>query len=606
MTPTWLKKQIGEKIKRNSGDLGLIKARAMAHCWSNKWLLGVKYSNAVHEIIDKWNSPRPPKWSNRRRVPDSSNDISSYSWEDALREDNVMPVISSESPNLSTGEFVKKGTASPKLNIRKDTTREALIFSTSPSHRCEIENIKTVCANVPHGDIFILEARGKNKSPQNSKDQGVRLALVDPIKFVPENLDKRCECQSTEVKKVNPVSACYSLAKRLRKKLHFREVNELLGDNRTNLYLDGKRLGNASSGNKQARRLKCAVQALAQLSMDEMIKPVIFDCLRKRPTSTESMSFSNIPISGNILKNDKIISPRNQAGGKGVQLKRWTKRIGRKSESKDTIEHERSMNGGRYSPKNPIALLHIYANRTKPRLQLQFLFSKRHPDVGEKISVCVKLRGIMIGKGVDDNGNLSRAKLQAAADAIGFLEVASYESKILLTAIKTGIHPNFIPDARKSIKKCMLLGDPLSNPALRLENKGRDMLLRLGWEPNQGLGKDKKSGRLQPITYLQPIRTERHGLGYPVACTQLDEEGLVTFEGGIRYRLSQFRSQLKFNYPRETQIQFTKTLTSRERSIVHNLAKEFKLGSRTVKCHPRESGKVVFVYFPEFVTAGQI
>jgi len=264
------------------------------------------------------------------------------------------------------------------------------------------------------------------------------------------------------------------------------------------------------------------------------------------------------------------------------------------------------VNGGRYGPKNPVALLHIYAKRTKPRLKLQFLFSTMHPKIGEKITVRIKLDRIIIGKGVDINGNLSRAKLRAAEDAVGFLEVGSYESQTLLKSIKTGIHPNFIPDTRKAIKKCMLLGDPLSNPALRLENKGRDMLLRLGWEPNQGLGKDKKSGRLQPITYLQPIRTERHGLGYPVACTQLDEEGLVNFEGGIRYRLSQFRSQLKFDYPRETQIQFTKTLTSRERAIVHNLAKEFKLGSCTVKCHPLETGKVVFVYFPEFLSAGQI
>jgi len=599
MTPTWLKKQIGEKIKHYSGDLGLIKARAMAHCWSNKWLLGVRYSDAVHEIIDKWNCPRPPKWSNRRRVLDNSNDISNYSWEDALREDAVVPVISSESPR-----GVKATTASPQMSMKKDIKREALIFSSSPSHRCEVENIKTVCGNVPHGDLFILEGSGSNKSSQNSNDKGVMLALVDPIKFVPENLDKCCERQSTEVKKLDPVSACYSLAKRLRKKLNFREYMEALGEYRTNLYMDGKRVADARNGNKKTRRLKCAVQALAQLSMDEKIKPVILDCLRKRNSFVERMHFPNTPISGKAMSEGKSISSKNEVGGKGILHQRWKKGYNRQGEDADL--RKKWVNGGRYGPKNPIALLHIYAKRTKPRLKLQFLFSSKHPKIGEKITVCIKLEGIMIGKGVDNTGKFSRAKLRAAADAVAFLEVGSYESQTLLKAIKTGVHPNFIPDARKAIKKCMLLGDPLSNPALRLENKGRDMLLRLGWEPNQGLGKDKKSGRLQPITYLQPIRTERHGLGYPVACTQLDEEGLVTFEGGIRYRLSQFRSQRKFDYPRETQIQFTKTLTSRERSIVHNLAKEFKLGSRTVKCHPLETGKVVFVYFPDFVSAGQI
>jgi len=517
-----------------------------------------------------------------------------------------VPVISTESLAASSGEVVKTGTASPKFNMKKDNKREALIFSSSPSHRCEVENIKTVCANVPHGDIFILEARGKNKSAQNSNNQGVMLALVDPIKFVPENLDKCCDCRSTEVKKLDPVSAFYSLAKKLHKKLIFREFKEGIGEYRTNLYLDGKGLADARNGNKKDRRLKCAIQALDQLSMDENIKPVILDCLRKRQSLLDKNKFYKTQLSSKVLVKGKSNTLKNVVSDKGVEFQSWKKGCGRQSEWKDTGLPDIWVNGGGYGPKNPIALLHIYAQRTKPRLKLQFLPSTSHQKINEQITVCVKLQGIMIGKGIDKSGDFSRAKLLAAADAVAFLEVGSYESQRLLKAIKTGIHPNFIPDARKSIKKCMLLGDPLSNPALRLENKGRDMLLRLGWEPNQGLGKDKKSGRLQPITYLQPIRTERHGLGYPVASTQLDEEGLVTFEGGIRYRLSQFRSQLKFDYPRETQIQFTKTLTSRERSIVHNLAKEFNLGSRTVKCHPLETGKVVFVYFPEFVTAGQI
>jgi len=254
----------------------------MAHCWSNNWLLGVKYSDAVHDIIDKWSSPRPPKWTNRRQVPDNSNEISSYSWEDALREDGDLPVISCESPMASSGEVIKAVTAAPHRRMTKDWKREPLIFSSSPSHRYETENIKTVCANVPHGNFFILEDRRGNKSSHNSNDKGVMLALVDPIKFIPENLDNCVECESSEVQQLDSVSACYSLAKRLRKKLNFREYMEAVGEYCTNLLIDGEQLGISRSGNKKDRRLKCAVQALAKLSMDEKLKPVILESLRKR------------------------------------------------------------------------------------------------------------------------------------------------------------------------------------------------------------------------------------------------------------------------------------------------------------------------------------
>lgn len=138
-------------------------------------------------------------------------------------------------PIASSGEFIKAATATPHRKMKKDNKREALIFSSSPSHRCEIENIRTVCANVPHGNFFIVEDRRGKKSPHNPNDKGVMLALVDPIKFVPENLDKCCECQSSEVQQLDPVSACFSLAKRLRKKLNFREYMEAVGEYCTNL-----------------------------------------------------------------------------------------------------------------------------------------------------------------------------------------------------------------------------------------------------------------------------------------------------------------------------------------------------------------------------------
>jgi len=145
-----------------------------------------------------------------------------------------LPVINSD-PIVSSGEVINAVKVAPHRRMKKDKKLETLIFSSSPSHRSEFENIKTVCANGPNGNFFIVGDRRVNQSPHNPNDKGVLVALVDPIKFVPENLDKCCECQSSEVQQIDPVSACYSLAKRLRKKLNFQEYMEVVGEYCTNL-----------------------------------------------------------------------------------------------------------------------------------------------------------------------------------------------------------------------------------------------------------------------------------------------------------------------------------------------------------------------------------
>jgi len=234
-----------------------------------------------------------------------------------------VPVISCESPVASSGEVMKAKTAAPHRRMKKDNKRETFIFSSSPSHCCDVDNIKTVCANVPHGNFFIIDDRG-NKSPHNSNDtgmSGIMLAIVDPIKFVPENLEKCCESQSSEFQQLDPISACYSLAKRLRKKLNFRECMEAVGGNCTDLLMDGKQLGNSRTGNKKDRRLKCAVQALAKLSMDEKINPVILDCLRKRTSSKEMINSPNAPIVSKTMNYCKSTLSTSKKGKDGALQK---------------------------------------------------------------------------------------------------------------------------------------------------------------------------------------------------------------------------------------------------------------------------------------------
>lgn len=245
-----------------------------------------------------------------------------------------MPVNFCESPVESSGEVIKGITAAPHRRMKKDNKRETLIFSSSPSHRCEIENIKTVCANGPHGNFFIVDDRG-NKSPHDSNDTAVMLALVDPIKFVPENLDKCSESQSSEVQQLDPISACYSLAKRLRKKLNFREYMEAVGGYCTNLWMDGKQVANSRNGNKKDRRMQCAAQALAMLSMDEKINPVILDCLRKRTSSKERINSHNAPIVSKTMNDCKSTLSKKKVRSKGSQSQKYKKGFSKKGKDKD-------------------------------------------------------------------------------------------------------------------------------------------------------------------------------------------------------------------------------------------------------------------------------
>jgi len=82
--------------------------------------------------------------------------------------------------------------------------------------------------------------------------------------------------------------------------------------------MDGEQLGISRHGNKKDRRSKCAVQALAKLSMDEKIKPVILDCLKKRTCSKKRVHSPGAPIISKAKNDCESTLSGNEAPGKGT------------------------------------------------------------------------------------------------------------------------------------------------------------------------------------------------------------------------------------------------------------------------------------------------
>ena len=94
--------------------------------------------------------------------------------------------------------------------------------------------------------------------------------------------------------------------------------------------MDGKQLANSRNGNKKDRRLQCAVQALAMLSMDEKINPVILDRLRKRTSSKERINSPNAPIVSKTMYDCKRTLAKKEFRSKGSLSQKYKKGASKK------------------------------------------------------------------------------------------------------------------------------------------------------------------------------------------------------------------------------------------------------------------------------------
>jgi len=640
MLPPYLRGQVTDKIKSFTRDFGVGKATSLAHCWANKYYMGCSYPEEVEAIIDNWGKPNEPRWRNRKpRYDPTSDNAPHYTWGMALGEDDLSneeemmsPLKGAEkqhpdrdetspTPNgvdlmrlemqapdfasqsgLGTGTnrlclYDEEKTAPPMRPTAHDVDnpRRQIAARSFPGHQPAVASptppppppipdggfdgpdlsaFGVSGSSNQAGTMFLLPSSKKKTASRrppkkvkprppskNEQDVSVEKPLgSEPIKFVSESPGNQVGQSQPPAQKQDPVSALYSLNNHFKEKLTFRTETESKDPlvQKTLVFHADRKIAEATGGSKRQRKKIAADLALKELAKSPELRPLVESARtrKKRPKSPT-------PPSGSSHRPP----PKRQNSG----------------------------------PTSDIALLHMFADRTNPRRELEILKSKPKKNAKHKtVKIQIKLGGKLIGRGQSERGAVMEAKLRAAADAVGFLEKCSRESMELLHAIRTDTHPTFKPDEKKAIKKNMLPGDPLSM-ALRLENKGRDILLKLGWDPTKGLGKESR--RNHPETFLQPVRTERHGLGYPVE-NQQDEDGLVAFEAGVRYRLTQFKENLELPCPRQTQLQFSMLFTVPERARIHAIAKSLGLGSRSI--NDENGGRAVFVYSPKLVTSGRL
>lgn len=89
-------------------------------------------------------------------------------------------------------------------------------------------------------------------------------------------------------------------------------------------------------------------------------------------------------------------------------------------------------------------------------------------------------------------------------------------------------------------------------------NKGHQLLMKMGWKGEGGLGK----GKADPITVIEPLK-QKQGLGGPSSSLSRNE---------IRSRLNKFLSNND-----ETMLRFPAGLSSEDRKLIHTLSGQYNL-----------------------------
>jgi len=414
MHPDWLNVQIDELTLKHSKDLGLKKATAMAQCWGNMWIMGASYPAAVHDIIDEWQEPTYPEWKD--------------DWPEEDLETSVTP------PGSSCEEILQYR---PLNREEKDDFKGATQDSTPPPPSTAPP--LDFYASATCSPYFRQPPKWKNEKASGKKRSGKKnwkqkkrkkpsALQTEPSAFYGKEHNSS---QSVTPEKVcHPVTTCYFFAQKLRKELTFEELGgssasgSHMNERRTVLYLEKRRLCEATGGKKKARRIECATQAIPTLSKLLAEKGRTSKKRGKsrkppRPQSDEKVYNEDCELMRALDIEEKPSRPIETDRKVPNQAKNTRK----KHPATEKTPPKKRVQKRRKSPRNSkasIDLLYAWAKHSK--MKLKFLQNKEQLTLGEEIKVSIWLNDNKIGQGMHELGDTYQAKLSAAADAVKCLE----------------------------------------------------------------------------------------------------------------------------------------------------------------------------------------
>jgi len=437
MYPAWLNVQIEKLALEHSEDLGIKKANAMAHCWANMWIMGTSYPELVHDIIDNWEEPTYPEWKDdwsdhsAKLLDSSSDEILQFKILSNERKDELQDTCKTSTPPPPPPP------TDPSLDYFLQGTRSP--YSPQPSKMRRDKRPKK------------KRSGKKNWKKKKKKPSAV---LPEPSAFFGK--EHNSSQSVTPEKACHPVTTCYSFAQKLRKELTFKELEgssvsgSPMNERRTVLYLEKRRLCEAKGGNKKARKLECATQAIPTLSK------LLAEKAKKRGKSrkqTQSPSDEKVYQQDCDLmtaldiqeKPSRQIDLEEPAKKRGANIRMQQHTPDKNLPRKRSTKRRKAPRSSRAS----LDLLHAWAKHSK--MKLKFLQNKENSKVklGEEIKVSVWLSGKKIGEGTHMLGDTYQAKLFAAVDAVKWLERKSETFK----QFKNSRHDKLMGKKGKTAKK---------------------------------------------------------------------------------------------------------------------------------------------------------
>lgn len=188
----------------------------------------------------------------------------------------------------------------------------------------------------------------------------------------------------------------------------------------------------------------------------------------------------------------------------------------------------------------------------KSRLKLHFEFPETEPfnSVGLYVGDC------LMGKW----SGTSKKEMRKEACTEIIAEVLAYQER-------EGGSPPICPASKQTIvdkRELMGSGSRIDGPRIDEGNKGHQLLLKMGWKGEGGLG----VGQADPLVLVEPRITSKEGFGGS-SCSSLSRDE-------IRARLTKFLSNKD-----ETQLRFPAGLSSEDRKLIHKLSGQFDLVHRS-------------------------
>jgi len=237
-------------------------------------------------------------------------------------------------------------------------------------------------------------------------------------------------------------------------------------------------------------------------------------------------------------------------------------------EIEDENEHVEEPVNRPQQPVHPVSAIYQFASKSHPQHTVEFSKS------------CLKLSGKVIAT-LGKNSNIQERKRELAERGIKYLK-KNKGSQELITEILERKTIMVVDKSKQIPKHILIVGTPSSSRPLPETNRGYQLMLKIGWDPSKGCGKNGR-GPKEPASVKIYAQTDRVGLGY---ASVDDRKTAKKFQGNVEDRLRAFAMS------NEETIQFSNDLSNEERKRIHTLARKLGLKSQSKGKAPN---RVLFV-----------